>query len=412
MVPGLLDVDIHFERRPIQRLAVAFALRRATLPQTHVCYEAVLELCLNKVMKTSCTTYVLIASALLISAEVNGQGAPPPANTGFQWLAFPDSTRFKVLGLYWFDQNKPNFWRMPAKDMGSLPKGVQERSKCPSGARIAMKCNTTKLAVQAVAVNGSGLRKFDTYINGQPCKPAAVGNAGNDSEIVLFQGLDDDEKEIVIYLPHVQEIVIKAIGVDPQTKFNAPDRHFARSLPVVFYGSSVCQGSGSVHAGQTYEAILCRDLNLDFINLGFGGAGKAETNVVALVNSIPSCCYVFDLGKSYGVQDATAFKTMLLTIRRSHPGIPIIAMTPITSVKEVKEPSYSERSIHTRTVVRDSVNELIKAGEKQMFLVEGEELIGFKEHAALSKDGVHPADQGYKIIAKKLSPLFKRALGL
>jgi len=363
-------------------------------------------------MKTSWTTLAAIVLALFISAGVNSQGTTSPAISGFQWFAFPDNAKFKVLGLYWFDQNKPNLWRMPAKDMGSLPKGVRGRSKCPSGGRIMMKCTTTKLAVQAEAVNGGGLRKFDAYVNGQPCKPAVAEKARNETEMVLFQNLDDREKEIVIYLPHLQGVVVKAIGVDPQTRFSAPAHLYARPLPVVFYGSSVCQGSGAVHPGQSYEAILCRDLNLDFVNLGFGGAGKAEANVVSLVNSIPACCYVFDLGKSYGPQDATAFKAMLLTIRQSHRNIPIIAITPITSVKEVKEPSYSERSIHTRTVMRDSVNELLKAGEKQLFLVEGEDLIGFKEHVALFKDGVHPSDEGYGTIARKLSPVFRQALGL
>jgi len=200
--------------------------------------------------------------------------------------------------------------------------------------------------------------------------------------------------------------------VDQQARFNKPQHAFAKSLPVVFYGSSVCQGSGAVHAGETYEAILCRKLNLDFVNLGFGGAGKAEANVVDLVNYIPACCYVFDLGKSYGAQDATAFKAMLQNVRRSHPSTPIIAITPITSAKEVQEPSYSERSIHTRTVMREPVNELIKAGDTRLFLVEGEELLGFKEHDALSKDGVHPSDQGYGIIAAKLAPVLRKALGL
>jgi lysophospholipase L1-like esterase len=206
--------------------------------------------------------------------------------------------------------------------------------------------------------------------------------------------------------------MVKAIGVDQETRFSPPDHQYALPLPVVFYGSSVCQGSGAVNPGQTYEAILCRELKLDFVNLGFGGAGKAETNVVDLVNAVPACAYVFDLGKSYGMQDATAFKAMLLTVRRSHPNTPIIAMTPITSVTEVNDPAYSERSVHTRTVMRDPVKELIKTGEKQLYLVEGEDLLGFKEHAALSKDGVHPSDQGYGIIAKRLSPVFKQELGL
>jgi len=363
-------------------------------------------------MKTLLAKLAAFSFTLLIAAGASGQDTSARTKAEVNWHAFPDNTRFQVLGLNWFKENSPKLWRMPAKAMSTLPKGVQGRSKCPSGGRILLRCTTTRLALRAVAANGGGLKKFDTYVNGQLCKPAVAEKTSDETERVLFQDLDNREKEIVIYLPHLQEVIVKAIGVDPRTKFSAPDHKFARPLPIVFYGSSVCQGSGAVNPGQTYEAILCRELNLDFVNLGFGGAGKAETNVVELVNSIPACCYAFDLGKSYGAQDATAFKAMLQTIRRSHPDISIIAMTPITSVKEVKEPSYSERSVHTRTVMRDPANELIKAGEKQIILVEGEDLIGFKEHAVLSKDGVHPSDQGYGIIATKLAPVFKQALGL
>lgn len=358
-------------------------------------------------------TIILPLVALLsISEGANGQGTIAPAKAELQWQAFPDSAKFKVQGLAWFDENEAKLWRMPAKQMDLLPMGVQGRSKCPSGGRIVMRCTTTRLAVRAEAVGAGGVKTLDVYINGQPCKPAVIDKAGAETELLLFQAADDAEKEIVIYLPHLQEVLVKAIGVDQETKFRAPEHEYARSLPVVFYGSSVCQGSGAIHSGQTYEAILCRELNLDFVNLGFGGAGKAEANVVALVNSIPACCYVFDLGKSYGAQDATAFKAMLQTIRRSHPETPLIVLTPITSAKEVKEPDYSQRSIHTRTVMRDPVNELIQAGDKRLFLVEGEDLLGFQEHHALSKDGVHPSDQGYGIIAAKLSPVLKRALGL
>ena len=349
---------------------------------------------------------------LFVAGGASVQDATAGTKGEFQWFEFPDSTKFKVLGLHWFDENNPKLWRMSAKEMASLTMGVQNRSKCPSGGRIIMRCTTTRLALRAMAVGGGGLKPFDVSVDGQPCKPTVTDKAGAETELVLFQGEDDHEKEIIIYLPHLQEIIVKAIGVDRETRFRIPEHKYARSLPVVFYGSSVCQGSGAVHAGQTYEAILCRELNLDFVNLGFGGAGKAEANVVDLVNSIPACCYVFDLGKSYGAQDARAFKAMLQTVRRSHPSTPIIAMTPITSAKEVQEPSYSERSIHTRTVMREPINELIREGDTRLFLVEGEELLGFKEHDALSKDGVHPSDQGYGIIAIKLAPVLKKALGL
>lgn len=359
------------------------------------------------VMRTVTCSFVAM---LFIPWSVRGQEKVARVEEGFQWIPFPDNEKIKVLGLYWFGENQPKLWRMPAKEMDALPEGVQNRSKCPSGGRIVIRCTTTQLALRCRAVGSGRLKPFDTYVNGQLCKPATATKASPDEELVLFQGADDREKEIVIYLPHLQEIVIQAIGVDPKTKFSAPEPTYTRSLPVVFYGSSVCQGSGAVHPGQTYAAILCRALNVDFVNLGFGGAGKAEANVIALVNSIPACCYVFDLGKSYGVQDATAFKAMLQTVRQSHPNAPLIAITPITSAKEVKERSYSERSIHTRTVMREPVNQLIQAGDKRLFLVEGEDLLGFKEHDALSNDGVHPSDNGYAIIATKLVPILKQAL--
>ena len=345
-----------------------------------------------------------------LAAGVVTQAASSPGRSVLGWHAFPDPAKFRVLGLPWFEENKPKLWRMPAHAMGSLPKGVVSRSKVPSGGRILLKCTTTRLALRAVAGAGGRLARFDTYVNGRLCRPAGEGKGGEGDEFLLFEGLDSQEKEIVIYLPHLQEVLVKAIGVDAQCRFSVPDRHYARRLPVVFYGSSVCQGSGTPGPGETYPAVLCRDLNLDFVNLGFGGAGKAERNVVELVKSIPACCYVFDLGKSYGMQDAAAFKAMLVAIRRSHPHTPIVAITPITSIKEVEQPSYSERSLHTRAVMRGAIHELIQGGEKQVFLVEGEDLIGFKDHAGLSKDGVHPSAQGYRIIATKLAPVLRKAL--
>lgn len=363
-------------------------------------------------LKHSVTSLAVPLLTGLVATGTMLPGRAAPAAEGLQWHAFPDNAKFQVLGLPWFAENQPKLWRMPAKEMASLSKGVQGRSKCPSGGRILLKCNTSRLALRAEAMNGGGLRRFETFVNGTPCLPPATEKAGGERELILFQGLDHGEKEIIIYLPHLQEVVIKEIGVDAQTRFSTPAREHARALPVVFYGSSVCQGSGAVSPAQTYGAILCRELSLDFINLGFGGAGKAESEVVALVNSNPGCAYVFDLGKSYGDQDATAFRAMLRTIRQSHPTAPILVLTPITSTREMKDPAYSERSLHTRKVMRDPANELIKAGDAKVILIEGEDLLGFKEHAFLSKDGVHPSDAGYGMIAKKLSPILKRALGL
>jgi hypothetical protein len=338
--------------------------------------------------------------------------AVKPAKLDCDWLPFPDTARFKVLGLYWFDDNKPNLYRMPKAQFDSLPKGVRAQARRPSGGRILLKCDTSQLGLKVLPHNKGALKGFDVYVNGRFVRSAAAEEPQVETEVVLFRDLDRKEKEIVIFLPYHQEVRVRAVGVDKDTKFSAPEHRFARPQPVVFYGSSVCQGNGALKPGMTYPAKLCRDLNLDFVNLGFGGAGKAEPNVVDLVNSIPACCYVFDLGKSYGMQDATAYQRMLQAVRKSHPKAPLICLTPITSAREVYSQAYANRSQHTRDAMREAANEFIKSGEKGVYVLEGTELLGFDEHDGLSRDGVHPTDYGYSLIAKKLLPVTRKALGL
>ena len=350
-------------------------------------------------------------AAVAEPAEEEAQAAKP-AKLDCAWLPFPDNARFKVLGLHWFEQDQPRLWRMPAEQFDTLPRGVRRRSRSPAGGRILLKCNTSKLGLRVLPQNKGNLKGFDVYVNGSFFKSVFAEEPKVEVELVLFKDLDRKEKEIVIYLPYHQEVRIKAIGMDEDAKFSAPGHLYAKPLPAVFYGSSVCQGNGALKPGMTYPAKLCRDLNLDFVSLGFGGAGKAEANVVELVNSIPACCYIFDLGKSYGMQDATAYRKMLETVRQAHPNVPLICLTPITSALEVHSQTYADRSRHTREVMREAVNDFMKSGGKDVYLLEGTDLLGFTEHDGLSRDGVHPTDYGYSIIARKLLPITRKALGL
>jgi hypothetical protein len=372
----------------------------------------------------TCLTATLMAQETkpAPAAPKNAAGAPEeldeeaqavqPPKLDCAWLPFPDTAKFKVLGLWWFGENQTNLWRMPRSQFDSLPKGVKARSRCPSGGRILLRCDTSQLGLKVVPQNKGALKGFDVYVNGRFIRSAGAEEPKVETEVVLFRELDRKEKDIVIYMPYHQGIVIKGIGMDKDTKFSTPGHQFAKPQPVVFYGSSVCQGNGALKPGMTFPAKLCRDLNLDFVNLGFGGAGKAEPNVVDLVNSIPACCYIFDLGKSYGMQDATAFKNMLQTVRKAHPGVPLVCITPITSAREVYSASYANRSQHTRDAMRQATNEFIQSGERNVILLEGTDLLGFGEHDGLSRDGVHPTDYGYSIIAGKLLPPVKKALSL
>ena len=85
------------------------------------------------------------------ATEEEAEAVKPP-KLDCDWLTFPDSAKFKVLGLYWFEANT-NLWRMPKAGFESLPKGVKARSRCPSGGRILLKCDTSQLGLKVVPQN-------------------------------------------------------------------------------------------------------------------------------------------------------------------------------------------------------------------------------------------------------------------
>jgi lysophospholipase L1-like esterase len=343
-------------------------------------------------------------------ASVVSRGESPRPAVSLTWHAFPDASRFVVLGLPWFPENQPKLWRLPASQMRSFPRGVQNRAKASSGGRLAFRTDSPSVAVRFRAEERLRAGDFETFVDGQPLPSVSITERGEDRELVWSVGLDRTSRDIVIYLPHVRQTEVVAIGLEAASEIALLQPTFSQPLPLVLYGSSVCQGSGAERSGQSYGAILARRLNLDLVNLGFGGAGKAEPEVVAKVDSLEACCFMLDLGKSYGDQDGEPFRQMLKALRDKHPLTPLIVVTPITSTKEVEEAAYSERSLHTRRVMREATQERLAAGDRQLYLVEGEELLGFDEHAWLSKDGVHPSDSGYAMMADKLLPLLQRVL--
>ncbi len=325
------------------------------------------------------------------------------------WITFPDA-RFKVRGLPWFATNTPNLWRLPQDARARVPKGVWARAVAPDGGRIRFGSNTSRLGIRAEAVHGPGKPcHFDAYVDGDFAGSVrARGTQAVDS--VLFERPDRRWREITVYLPNNSEVRVLALGLDADAQLKPPPG-FALAAPMVCYGSSVLQGTGAAHPGTTYPAALARRLKLDFVNLGFGGAGKAEPAVVQLVASLDASCFLFDLGKSYGNQGIEPYARMLDTVRAAHPGTPIFCVTPIYSTKEANEPAYKDRSEKLRALMRDAANRRRQDGDQNIFVVEGLELFGEADQE-LFHDQLHPNDQGNERMAGRLAARLQKILPL
>ena len=333
-----------------------------------------------------------------------------------KWIPFPDA-RLEVRGLPWFKEIAPRLWRFPPQALAGMPKAVQALGRMSCGGRIRFASSTSQLRIRFeepyarawrnMSFFGSG--GLDAYVNGIYWGSVCAEEKG-EREATFFAGAKPTAKDITIYLPAFQAIRVMAIGVDSDAELK-PAAPFALDLPIVFYGSSVAQGGCACRPGMSYEAILARRMNVDFVNLGFSGSGKAEPEVVEWISKIDACCYVFDLGKSYRMQPPEVYGKMLDMIRAAHPNVPLVCLTPIFSTREFYDPNYTELSRHVRDAMRFAATQRIQAGDANVHLVDGLKLLG-PDDADTFHEGVHPTDLGFMRVADRLQPVLEGILFL
>ena len=351
---------------------------------------------------------VLAMSAFAAEKAVAENAKPSVLSAGdLRWLPFP-GPQLELRGLPWFKENAPELWRFPQSARSRIPVGVWNRAVASDGGRIRLSSTTSRLAIRIQTTPNQAKPCFlDTYIDNELVGSAKALGA-QPTEFLLFEDKGRGRKNITIYLPNNHAIRVLAVGVEADVEVQPPPA-FARPAPVVCYGSSVMQGTGAAHPSKTYPAAMARRLNLDFVNLGFGGAGKAEPAVVDLVNQLDASCFIFDLGKSYGNQEKEPYARMLATIRAAHPQVPILCVTPIYSTNEPIDAAYLAKSVRLRDLMREAAVERRQAGDKFTFVVEGLELFG-EADKRLFRDPQHPNDEGNELMAQRLAPIVEKVV--
>jgi lysophospholipase L1-like esterase len=338
---------------------------------------------------------------------------------GLRWVSASDS-RLEIKGLPFFGENEGNWWRFPKRADGAIPSYVWETSKSSSGARILFRSNSSSVAVRYTChtpagnhpnIHSYGEAAIDAYVDGNyiaSLVPTGVGEV----EEYIFAGVEKGEREICLYLPLFAQVTIKEIGLDSGATIQSPAA-FAVSRPVVFYGTSITHGGCASHPGLSYEAILCRRLNLDFVNFGFNGCGRGEKEVGAIISEVDASCFVLDFSQNNDSVESLRenYLPFINVLRSRHPQTPIICVTPIYWTPEL--PGAARGNIHEsmREVIREAVKTRIGSGDNNIYLVEGYELLGPEQGDGLT-DGLHPNTLGFYWMANGLESYIKNILRL
>lgn len=333
------------------------------------------------------------------------------------WIT-PQDLRIEILGLPWVSENKGELIRLPNRLKSELPPAVWNLGQSPSGARIRFRTDSTRVSIKLeypsppnmTNMHAFGQTGVDLYIDGVYRSTAIAPKDAAPStpvEHLFFENLPRREREMTIYLPLYKPVKVLGIGLDPEAKITKA-RRFANPKPVVFYGTSITQGGCASRSGMSYQAILGRQLNIDFVNLGFSGNGKGEPVVANMVAEIGASAFVLDFSQNNPTVESfrEVYEPFLNTLRTKHPKTPIIA---ITAIAHSREPST--RTDAMRQHVRDVVKRRIAAGDRLLTLVEGSTLLGPDRLDGLV-DGVHPNDLGFQWMADGLAPHLAKVLGL
>ena len=210
------------------------------------------------------------------------------------------------------------------------------------------------------------------------------------------------KKVITIHFPLYSNVNKLYIGLHSQAQLeHAPD--YACEGKVVYYGSSVTQGGCASRPSNSYQAILSRLLDWDYINLGFSGSAKGEDEIVDYISTLDMRCFVMDY--DYNAPSVehleNTHERMFQRIREKQPNLPIVILT---------RPKYylTDAEMDRLTVIQKTYQNALDTGDKNVYFIKGTDLIAPEVAEVALVDGVHPNDSGFVSMAYGLYEVLRK----
>ena len=341
---------------------------------------------------------------------------------------FALNTNVDADGLIWRDAAEDPFvtygavsktpWlRLPLEVARTVSAGVLELAKNTAGVRLRFRTDSPFIAIRChwdqqyrlSNMTTAGVSGFDLYsvshdhsqhLIGPVFIPPVMADHGYAS-IARVKG---EMTDYVLNFPLYNGVGKLYIGVHEKARFETPAR-YANQLPVVFYGSSITQGGCATRPGNSYQGFLSRMLDMDYVNLGFSGCGKAEDTMVAYLKDLPMSVFVSDYDYNAPNPEylrGTHYK-MYRAIRDNNPNLPYVM---ISKPNHYGSPSDYER----REVIMESYLRARAEGDTNVYFIDGASFFAGDEFDAHMVDGCHPNDLGFYKMAKGIYPLLHKLL--
>lgn len=321
-----------------------------------------------------------------------------------------DEAPFRVYGLL---KEDGCYCRMPGHVAEQVSERVNILYKKTTGGRVRFRTDSTYIAIKAVmhgviripVLSHMGGNGFDLYTDGvffEGFVPPIDLKDGYESLIEL-EGTG--EREITIHFPLYAGVKELYIGLEDGAcvKEAAPYREGA---PIVCYGSSITQGGCASRPGMSYQNILARRLDRDFLCLGFSGNAKAEDAMAEYIKDLDMSVFVYDYDHNAPTLEhlQNTHERMFRTIRQAQPNLPILILP---------RPRYTllEEEKERFAIIEQTYRNALAAGDENVYLIDGPTLMALCGDEG-TIEGCHPNDFGFASMAKaigdKLEEIFRK----
>jgi hypothetical protein len=315
------------------------------------------------------------------------------------------------------------FWRMPPGVKDTVNAGVSGLATHTAGARIRFRTDSPYVALRVKLLYTDSMSHMpltgksgcDIYLGAGKNKifykktaiPASVDTEAYEAICCKRPVMED----VTVNLPLYNGVKAVYIGISNDAELQSPTPYTV-SVPIVYYGSSITQGGCASRPGNSYQAILSRWLDADYINLGFSGSARGEENMAHYIKGLNMSVFVYDYDHNAPTAEhlEKTHEKFFRIIAEANPNLPVI-MASRCDFESVSLPDNSTKdSEKCREIIRRTYENAKADGYKNVWFVDGQTFFGTRGRDSCTVDGCHPNDLGFMRIAEGFYPYIKEAL--
>lgn len=306
-------------------------------------------------------------------------------------------------------------WRLPYKKRNLFEPGLITQAAMPAGVRLTLVSDTSCLNLSASAngpanalpENSDEKAHYDLLVDGE--FHSRVKATFKEMRNIRFENLPEGEHCLELYLPQSADVIINSASVDSGASIKKWDDKRPRWT---VYGSSITHCRRSYGPSETWPALVAQNFDLNMTCLGYGGNCHMEPMVAKIIRDTPADYISFCLGiNTYGGTLAertfrAAVIGLIQTVREGHPDTPIVCVSPICSPPREDGPGSTGMTLNLMRQWINSAVETFKGyGDKNIYHVNGLEILGDSDMDWVLEDQVHPSADGDRNISKRYSKL-------